>query len=183
MRVLTFCSIYKVRLLSFVLSYVNITELLKFKMNAKRPFWNRLLPEVNQADIAVYICQIKRPAGNFFLKRANEYCIVSGPSNQRVHYMGIKMSPKISRCYVMAMSSMRKQKLIDQSSCKIFEIMRKTIKNGRHDWHDFPKKITSYFLCKALAHHEAVNWIHSIKIDARVYPGKECRINRSLKVG
>ena len=115
----------------FFLSYVNITELLKFKMNAKRPFWNRLLPEVNQADIAVYICQIKRSAGHFFLKRANEHFFVSGPSNQRVHYMGIKMSSNISRCYVMAMWSMRKQKLIDQSSCKIFEIIRKTIENGR----------------------------------------------------
>ena len=34
------------------------------------------------ADIAVYICQIiRRSAGNFFLKRANKYFFVSGPSN------------------------------------------------------------------------------------------------------
>ena len=53
------------------------------------------------ADIAVHICQIKRRyAGNFFLKRANEYFFVSGPSNQRVNYMGIKMSQKNSQWYV-----------------------------------------------------------------------------------
>ena len=33
------------------------------------------------ADIAVHISQIKRSAGNFFLKRAKEYFFVSGPSN------------------------------------------------------------------------------------------------------
>ena len=38
--------------------------------------------------------------------------------------MGIIMSPKISRWYAKAMS-MRKQKMIDQLSCKISEIMRK----------------------------------------------------------
>ena len=42
--------------------------------------------------------------------------------------MGIKMSQKIPRWYAMAMWSMRKQKFIDQLSCKIFF---KTIKNGR----------------------------------------------------
>ena len=47
------------------------------------------------ADIAVHICQIRRrSAGNFFLKHANKYFFASGPSNQRVDYMGIKMSQK-----------------------------------------------------------------------------------------
>ena len=33
-------------------------------------------------SLAVYICQIRRrSAGNFFLKRANKYFFVSGPSN------------------------------------------------------------------------------------------------------
>ena len=46
-------------------------------MAAKRPF--RLLPKVNQVDIAVHISQ-KKAAGNFFLKRAKEYFFVRGPS-------------------------------------------------------------------------------------------------------
>ena len=55
------------------------------------------------ADNAVYICQIRRrSAGNFFLKRANKYFFVSGPSNYRVDYMGIKMSQKIPQWYMMA---------------------------------------------------------------------------------
>ena len=48
-----------------------------------------------------------------------------------VDYKGIKMSPENPRWYVMAMWSMREQKFIDQLSCKISEIMRKTILNGR----------------------------------------------------
>ena len=56
------------------------------------------------ADIAVHICQIKsRSAGIFFMECVNKYFFVSGPSNQRVDYMGIKMSPTIPRRYVMAM--------------------------------------------------------------------------------
>ena len=39
--------------------------------------------------------------------------------------MGIKMSPKIPWCYLMAMRSMRKHKFIYQLSCEISEIMRK----------------------------------------------------------
>ena len=76
----------------------------------------------------MYICQIKRSVGNFFLKCTNKYFFVSRPSNQRVDNMGIKMSPKITWWYLMAMSSMRKQKFIDQLSCKISKIMRKKIK-------------------------------------------------------
>ena len=34
--------------LLWFLSYVNITKFLKFKMASKRPFYNRLLPKVNQ---------------------------------------------------------------------------------------------------------------------------------------
>ena len=45
--------------------------------------------------------------------------------------MGIKMSTKIPWLYLMAMSSIRKQKFIDQLSCKISKIMRKQILNGR----------------------------------------------------
>ena len=43
--------------------------------------------------------------------------------------MGIKISPKIPWWYLMAMSSMRKQKFIHQLSWKISKIIRK--KNGR----------------------------------------------------
>ena len=32
-------------------------------------------------DIAVHICQIKRKSADFFLKCANKYFLVSGPSN------------------------------------------------------------------------------------------------------
>ena len=69
------------------LSYVNITKLLKFFL--KWPLnghfkivWSQKLFR-SLADIAVHICQIKRrSAGNVFLKRANEYFFVSGPSNK-----------------------------------------------------------------------------------------------------
>ena len=44
--------------------------------------------------------------------------------------MGIKMSPKIPWWYLMALSSMRKQKFIDKLSCNISTIMRKKL-NGR----------------------------------------------------
>ena len=85
------------------LSYLNITKLLRllnshFKIVCSQKLIRSL------ADIAVHICQIKRiSAGNFFLERANEYFFVHGPSNQRVNYIGIKMSPKIPRWCVMAM--------------------------------------------------------------------------------
>ena len=81
------------------------------------------------ADIAVHISKIKRrSARKRILKRANDYFFVRGPSILRVDYMGIKMSPKIPRWYMMAMWSMRKQKFIDQLSCKISQIMRKKLK-------------------------------------------------------
>ena len=41
------------------LSYVNITELLKFKMNAKRPFWNRLLPESIRLTLLCIFAKLK----------------------------------------------------------------------------------------------------------------------------
>ena len=75
--------------------------------------------------IAVHICQIKRKsAGNFFLKCANKYFLVSGPSNWRVDNMGIKMSTKIPWCYLMAMWSMRKQKFIDRGGSAIMQDFR-----------------------------------------------------------
>ena len=51
--------------------------------------------------------------------------------------MGIKMSPKLPWWYLMAMSSMRKQKFIhvDQLSCKFPKIMSKKIKMA--DWRPF----------------------------------------------
>ena len=71
------------------------------------------------SDIAEHlIYQIKRKYDwKFFLKCANGYFFVSHRSNKRVDDMRIKMSPKnISQWYVMAMSSMREQKLIDYRS-------------------------------------------------------------------
>ena len=47
---------------------------------ARPLFLNSLLIR-SLADIAVHICQIRRSDGNFFLKRANKYFFVSGPSN------------------------------------------------------------------------------------------------------
>ena len=89
------------------LSYINITKLLKFIMAAINGHFKIVCSQKlirSLADIDVHICQIKRiSAGIFFLKRANEYFFVSSPSNQMVDYMGIKMSPKIPRWYVMAM--------------------------------------------------------------------------------
>ena len=46
--------------------------------------------------------------------------------------MGIKMSQKIPRWYVMALWSMRGQKFIDQLSCEIPDIMKKKWPTGGH---------------------------------------------------
>ena len=82
------------------------------------------------ADIAVHLCKIKRrSAGNFFLKRANDWLY----GNQNV----TKNSPLVHvTMYVETMWSMRKQKLVDQLSCKISEIMRKT-NLKLDDWRPF----------------------------------------------
>ena len=98
-RDLPFCFIFMVQLFCIFLCDLNhlITKLLKFKMAAKRPFFNICLQKRirSLADIAEHICQIKRRSdGNCFLKRANKQFFVSGHSNYRVDDMGIKMSTK-----------------------------------------------------------------------------------------
>ena len=40
--------IHSPAILHFFLRYVNITKLLKFKVATKLPFWNCLLPKINQ---------------------------------------------------------------------------------------------------------------------------------------
>ena len=106
---------------------VNITKLLKFKMAARPPFLNCLLPKVNQV-IGWHSCAClpNKIAGNIFLKRANKFSLLVALITKGWLY-GIKMSQKIPRCYLMTMWSMRKQKFIhvDQLLCNIFEISRK----------------------------------------------------------
>ena len=114
---------------ALILSCLNIKKLLKFKMTARQPFLNYLLPKVYQVidwHCCPYLPNKKKICWKLFLKCATSIsllvALVTG------WYMGIKMSPEITWCYLMAMWSMRKQKFIDQLSCKISEIMRKKIK-------------------------------------------------------
>ena len=79
----------------------------------------------------MYICQIKRSAGNFFLTCANEYFFVSGLSNQKVSLYGnqnvTKNFPVVCDGYVKYEEAEVNRSAIMQD----FRDNEKKIKNGR----------------------------------------------------
>ena len=130
MWILTLCSICMVQLFCFDFELrkdYKITQIQNghFKIVCSQKLIRSL------TDIAVHICQIKRKsARNFFLKCATSISLLVALVIKEFYNMGIKMSPKIPWYYLMAMWSMRKQKFIDQLSCKISKIMSKKILNS-----------------------------------------------------
>ena len=97
------------------MSYLNIIKLLKLKMTAKQPFWNCLFPKVNQVIgwYSWHICQIKRRLAGNFSWNALIISLLVAVVIQRLMIRGSKCKKTIPQWYVMAMWSMRKQKLID----------------------------------------------------------------------
>ena len=80
--VLTFFSICMVQLFCFVFELRKYHKISQIRKNShlKIICSQKLIRSL--ADIAVHNSKIeRRPAGNFFLKRAKEYFFVSGPSN------------------------------------------------------------------------------------------------------
>ena len=78
MRVLTFCSICLVQLVWFFFNYVNYSNSKwPLKGHFRIVFSQKLMRSL--ADFAVYSCQKKISAGNFFLQCAIEYFFASWP--------------------------------------------------------------------------------------------------------
>ena len=107
---------------ALILSCVNITKLLKFKMAARQSFYNCLLIR-SLTDIAVHIYQIKRKsAGNFFLKCATSISLLVALVIKGLIIWESKCHQK-SPGVIWWLCEAE-----DQLSCKISEIMRKKVK-------------------------------------------------------
>ena len=122
----TFCSICMVQLfcLDFELSkYYKIIQIQngRFKSVCSQRLIGSLI------DIAVQICQIKKNLLETFPWNVlTSISLLVALVIKGLIIWESKCHQKMPWCYLMAMWSMRKQKFIDQLSCNISEIMRKS---------------------------------------------------------